>query len=122
MSLIATHVVALNEDCWSHIISLTDPRKLLAVASTSHVMQRLVRKQLPRIRNPPLAIYSHREHTKSVFTAIGCRLGNQYIVDRHRRSYITSVRVCRFCDFMNSLSERELVVLVCALAGMGYKA
>jgi hypothetical protein len=120
MPLTSTHVVTLNEDCWSNIISLTDQRKLLAIASTSHGMQRLVRKQLPRIHNPPLAIYSHREHTKSVFTAIGCRLGNQYIIDRHRRTYSTNFDIDKFDDFTASLTERHFVVLVCALAGRGY--
>jgi hypothetical protein len=114
------HVVTLDDDCWSHIISLAAKRKLLAVASTSRGMQRLVCKQLPSINNPSLAIYSQREHTKSVFTAIGCRLGNQYIVGRNGRSYSTNFKVDEFDYFRDSLSERHIVFLVCTLADMGY--
>lgn len=117
----STHVVTLNEDCWSNIITLADQRKLIPFASTSRAMQKLVRKQLPRIHSPSLAVYSHRENTKHVFTAIGCRLGNQYIVDRNERIYTTNFKVDKFEEFLNSLNERDLVVLVCALAGRGYK-
>lgn len=114
----------MDMDCWSGILAFLkrSPLTLLAIASASKELQRLVRGSLPSFRPPSLAIYSHRSLLAPAFKAIGYRLGNQYIVSsiRGRPSYTTSFTKDEFPIFFESLSDRHTVFLVCVMKYSGY--
>jgi len=109
-------VQKLDMDCWSLIVAFArNPLTLLTIASVSKELQRLVHCSLPCVQSQPLAIYSHRALLAPVFNAIGCRLGNQYIVAKNKRVYTTSFTKDEFQSFFESLSERHRVFLMCVL-------